>query len=442
MYDQLIKLKDALSAQPSLKYTISQNHWETDFLRFYQSQTNYNISKENHSISCQLYKDKKSFGFSVDNPNEKSVMSALDDALKIIDKMPADPHFVDVEDDARLAEPRPFTNNIQRISLKEKTDILQSLAKSVEPHGFELFGTFICNNSRSRFMNSNGLDKDSQGSPIYFEVKAVNKKNQVTVLETFGGENFDFFDIEAMRESLLFKIENAKKPIVDVDAGKYELILAPRCVAEFVQYLSYGMSAAALDRRSSYFEGLKDTQVFPEIISIIDDPRDPQMVQASYGDGGSLYEELKLIDKGYFRAFTCGKYYHHKTGEPKNGNLSRCLKVAPGEHSLEEMISSIKHGLYISSLHYMNFINMRDTSLTGLTRDGTFLIEDGKITKVVNNLRFTEHISDIMNNVTALENKDYTIPFSSNYGAFSINTGKAPHAKIKEFFISSSTKTI
>ena len=105
------------------------------------------------------------------------------------------------------------------------------------------------------------------------------------------------------------------------------------------------------------------------------------------------------------------------------------------------MISSIKHGLYISSLHYMNFINMRDTSLTGLTRDGTFLIEDGKITKVVNNLRFTEHISDIMNNVTALENKDYTIPFSSNYGAFSINTAKH-HAKIKEFFISSSTKTI
>ncbi|MCB5234134.1 MAG: hypothetical protein LHW60_02655 [Candidatus Cloacimonetes bacterium] len=442
MYQQLINLKDALGTHPSLKYVISQSHWETDFLRFYQSQTNYNISKEKHSLHCQLYKDKRSFGFEVDNPDEKKVMHALEDALKIIDKMPADPDFVDVEDDARLAEPRPFTNNIQRIGLKEKTEILQSLAKSVAPHRFELFGTFICNNSRSRFMNSNGLDKDSQGSPIYFEVKAVNKENQVTVLETFGGENFDFFDIEAMRESLLFKIENAKKPVVDVDAGKYELILAPRCVAEFVQYLSYGMNAAALDRHSSYFEGLKDTQVFPEIISITDDPKDPQMVQASYGDGGSLYEELKLIDKGYFRAFTCGKYYHHKTGEPKNGNTAECLKIAPGEHSLEEMIASIKHGLYISSLHYMNFINMRDTSLTGLTRDGTFLIEDGKITKVVNNLRFTEHISEILKNATALENKVYTIPFSSNYNMFDINTSKAPHAKIKEFFISSSTKTI
>lgn len=85
---------------------------------------------------------------------------------------------------------------------------------------------------------------------------------------------------------------------------------------------------------------------------------------------------------------------------------------------------------------------MRDTSLTGLTRDGTFLIEDGKITKVVNNLRFTEHISEILKNVTALENKVYTIPFSSNYDMFDINTSKAPHAKIKEFFISSSTKTI
>jgi len=118
------------------------------------------------------------------------------------------------------------------------------------------------------------------------------------------------------------------------------------------------------------------------------------------------------------------------------------LKIAPGQSSLDEMIASVKHGLFISSLHYMNFINPKETSLTGLTRDGTFLIENGKITKVVNNLRFTERISRILENVIELENKAYSIPFSSNYAEFSVRTTKAPHAKVKGFNITSSTRTI
>jgi len=106
------------------------------------------------------------------------------------------------------------------------------------------------------------------------------------------------------------------------------------------------------------------------------------------------------------------------------------------------MIGSVRKGLYISSLHYMNFINPRETSLTGLTRDGTFLIEDGRISKVVNNLRFTERIERILNNVLELENRCYTIPFSENYDLFDIDTIKAPHALVRDFNISSSTHTI
>ena len=106
------------------------------------------------------------------------------------------------------------------------------------------------------------------------------------------------------------------------------------------------------------------------------------------------------------------------------------------------MIKSVKDGLYISSLHYMNFINMKKTTVTGLTRDGTFLIKDGKIVNVVNSLRFTESIDRILRNVLALENKAYTTAFSDNYGCFDITSIKAPHALIKGFRISSSTHTI
>lgn len=442
MYTMLQYLQQALDKHPELKYNLSQSYWQTDFLRFYQSQTNYNISKDNVNLSADLYKGKRSYKFSIDDPNQEKIDQAIASALALIDSLPEDPDFVDLEDDLTLAPAREITNNIEAIPLEKKTQVLGSLAKAAAEHNFELYGTFICNYSSQRIINSNGVDKLSTVSPIYLEVKAVHNVSQITVMETFGGDDFAYFDLDDFQARLIQKIGFCANERVDIQPGHYDVILAPRCVAEFVQYLSYGMSARALDQHSSYFEGKIDALVFPAWIDITDDPTDPEMIRRDYGSGGHIYNPLKLIDKGYFRSFTCNNYYHHKTKLPKNGNTASCLKIAPGQDSLEQMIGKVKKGLYISSLHYMNFINPRDTSLTGLTRDGTFLIEDGKITKVVMNLRFTEKIDRILKSTVALENRAYTIPFSENYASFDVETVKAPHALVKDFNISSSTNTI
>ena len=435
-------LKNILDGHPELQYELVEKFWSTDFLRFYHSQTNYNISKDNIVLSASLYKGKKSFSFQLDNPRREQIDAAVKDALNVIDKLPEDPDFVDIENDLSLAEPRAVTNNIEALSLDKKVGILSKIADAVATHGFDIFGTFICNHQKYRIVNSNGMDKSSESSPIYLEVKAVRNSNQVTVLETFGGEDASLLDETAFLTSLLRRVKNGAGEIIDVEPGYYDVILAPRCVAEFVQNLSWGMNAHALDQSSSFFEGKQGKQVFPEHISITDDPGDPEMIRADYGSNGHIYRRLPLIENGVFRNFMCDNYYAHKTGLPKNGNTASCLKIAPGNKTLDEMIGGVKRGLYISSLHYMNFINPRETSLTGLTRDGTFLIEDGKISKVVNNLRFTERIERILNNVIELENRCQTIPFSENYDSFDIETVKAPHALVRDFNISSSTKTI
>ncbi len=440
--DLITYLKDQLTQQPQLLWVLYDQSWSTDFLRFYRSQTNYNISKDNQTLAISLYKDKRSYYFSIYEPTRDKIDAALKEALEILDKLPPDPDFVDLEDDLTLAEPREVVNNIEQVSLELKTAILNRIAAAVKPHGFEIYGTFICNFSHYRMLSSNNLDKSSSSSPIYLEVKAVHKDSEITVLQSFGGEDFAKFDEAEFIAGLLNKIEHCKNPVIDVEAGEYEVILAPRCVAEFVQYLSWCMDARSYDERDSYFEDKLNVQVFPPHITITDDPTDPDLIRQDYGSGGHIYRPLKLIENGVFKAFMCDNYYHHKTGLPKNGNQGSCLSIAPGENSLEEMIKSVKNGLYISSLHYMNFINMKETSITGLTRDGTFLIKDGKIVNVVNSLRFTERIDRILNNVIALENRAHTTAFSDNYSYFDISSTKAPHALIKDFQISSSTHTI
>lgn len=440
--DMILFLKAMLDKIPGLKYEIFRQFWNTDFLRFYHSQTNYNITKDKVNLGVSLYKGKKSFSFNIDDPDSLKIETAVRDALAIIDKLPEDPDFVDLETDLSIAEARQVTNNIEAIPLQTKTAILSRIATQAARKNFDIYGTFICNYTETRIINSNGLDKASATSPIYLEVKAVHNESQVTVLETFGGDDFAHFDEQDFTKRMMRKISYCDAEIVDVEPGHYDVVLAPRCLAEYVQYLTWGMSARSFDQHNSFFEGKVDQQVFPEIISIEDDPADPELIRQDYGSDGHIYRPLKLVDKGVFRAFLCNNYFSHKTGLPKNGNTASCLKIATGDQDLEQLISGVRRGLYISSLHYMNFINPRETSLTGLTRDGTFLIEDGKITKVVNSLRFTERIDRILNNVLALENRAYTIPFSGNYEDFGIEAVKAPHALVKDFNITSSTHTI
>lgn len=442
MTESIFYLHNLLSQHPELKYVLVERLWQTDFLRFYHSQTNYNISKESLVLGVNLIKGKKRYSFSVDNPSPEVLGETFAKALGLIDSLPEDPDFVDLETDLSKCLELPKQSNIEALSLSKKTQILAHLAEAVKPYGYEIYGTFICNYEKSRLINSNKLDKTYFASPIYLEVKAVHNQTQVTVLETFGGEDFSKFELEDFTSRLIQKAKFGLGEIIDIEPGQYDVVLAPRCVAEFLQYLSFGMSARAVDQKNSFFEGKIGEQIFPTFLNLVDDPSDPDVINLEYNGEGHIYNPLPLIKDGKFQSFMCDTYYHHKTGLPKNGNDGSCLVLKEGDKPLDELISSVQKGLFISSLHYMNFINAKETSLTGLTRDGTFLIEDGKITKVVNNLRFTERIERIFRSVVALEDRAYTIPFSGNYEDFGIEAVKAPHALVKDFNITSSTRTI
>ena len=437
--DELVKICDEY---PELKFDFRYRNWETDFLRFYQSQINYNISKTSISLATTMYQGKKSYSFSLKNPTKEELIEKIEEAKLIIAKLPEDPDFIDLEDDLTKSSEKEKSNNIEKVSLKKKIEILDKLAKAVKPYDFNIFGTFICNYKTLYIINSNGLNKREINSPIYFELKAVSNKNEVTVLEAYGGENFGTFDLEQFQKNLVTKVKAATEEIVDVEPGEYEVILAPRCIGEYFLYLESSMTARSLDTKMSFFEDKLGKKVFPENITLTDDPQHPDLINFDYNSDGHVYKKNHLIEKGVFKNFMVDNYYGRKLKMKKNGADGECLIMETGNKTKEELIGSIKKGLYISSLHYMNFINRKETSVTGLTRDGTFLIENGKITKVVNNLRFTEKITDVVKGITEIENRSYTIPYSSNYGEFGINSGKMPHVKVKGFKISSSTRTV
>ncbi len=427
---------------PDLKFDFEYRIWQTDFLRFFRSQINYNISNRISRLSATIHKGKRSYGFGIIDPDLRKIRQHVIDALEIIDKLPPDPDFNDLEDNTETVDVIEKESNIETLPLEKKIDILETVSKAIEPHGFRIYGTFICNHIEDLIINSNGLDKRSVLSPIMLELKAVSDKNDVTVLQSFGGEDFSLFNRDKFIEKMVMKVQAAENDIVDVESGEYEVVLAPRVIGELISYLSYGMSAGALDMKRSFFEGKLDQKIFPESITLRDDPDYPGLIRYAYNHDGHIYKTVTLIEKGVFKNFFVDNYYGRKMNMEKNGAGGLCIVLEPGDETLEDLIKPIKRGLYISSLHYMNFINPKETSVTGLTRDGTFLIEDGRITRVVNNLRFTQRIAEIVERITGIENVNSVVPFSGNYEDFGIDTVSMPHVRVNGFKISSSTETI
>ena len=443
----LEKLKNNLQAvcyeYPQLKIQFFLVKWETDFLRFYQTETNYNISKSILELYVSVYKDQKNYSFYLANPTEDDFRERMEDALLVIDQLPPDPDFVDLEKDTRHGPEKIIKDNLHEMPLEKKINILQQFAEAIKPFHFSLYGTFICNYVTTYIVNTNGLDKIMVNSPFYFEVKAVSEINEITVLETFGGEDMDQFSLPDAINSLVDRVQVAAQDPIDVEAGEYEVILSPRCINELLQYYAWSnLDASSIDRQDTDLIGKIGHQVFPSYFTLHDAPCHPQVVNFAYGTNGHLYEELTLFESGILRNFFVDNYYAHKLGMLENGNLGACLVMKPGDREIMEMFKGIKKGLYISSFHYINFINQRETSLTGLTRDGTFLIENEQITKVVHNLRFTEKITSVINNITAIENKTHSVPISGNYHTFTITSSAMPYVRVKNFHISSSTETV
>ncbi|MCF7858813.1 MAG: TldD/PmbA family protein [Candidatus Cloacimonetes bacterium] len=427
---------------PQLKLNFRYKIWETDFLRFYHGQINYNISKTSISLYTTIYKGKKSCSFSLKGPTKEMLVEKIESVLALIDKLPEDPDFIDLEDDLTKSEEKIKTNNIKKVDLDRKIQILKNVAKTLESYKFKIYGTFICNYRTLIFVNSNGINKREISSPIYLECKAVNQKNEVTVLETYGGERFESFKETEFISNLTEKVKIACNEVIDVNPGEYEVILAPRCIGEYFMYLGSSIHAQSLDSKQSFFEGKVNEKVFLKSITLYDDPKNEKLINFDYNSDGHIYKKLSIIHQGIFKNFFVDNYYGRKLNMLKNGAEGSALVMETGTKNLQEIIKSVKKGLYISSLHYMNFINRKETSITGLTRDGTFLIENGNITKVVNNLRFTENISDIIKGISEIENKAYTIPYSENYGEFGMHSVRMPHVKVTGFKISSSTRTV
>jgi len=197
----------------------------------------------------------------------------------------------------------------------------------------------------------------------------------------------------------------------EIEPGVYRVVLEPYAFAELLQYFSYD----SLGERS-YFTGRLGQKVFDDKISIADDPLDPRGLPKAFDFEGTPKQHVQLVENGVARAVVWDRTTaaqagngaqstgHAPPAESRDwGPLPYALWVAPGEApSVEELAQLVGNGLYITRLHYLGVVHPREGVVTGMTRDGTFRIRDGKIAEPLVNLRFTVSVPDFLQEVYGL----------------------------------------
>jgi PmbA protein len=262
-----------------------------------------------------------------------------------------------------------------------------------------------------------------------------------------SGWRLNSIDAESIADEALSKVRRGIDP-VDFDPGDYPVILDPYATADLVEMLAFdGMGALAVQEGRSWMNGRLGQRAMAEVVNIIDDGLNMNGIPLPVDFEGVPKKVVPIVASGVvltpvYDTFTAGREAGkqstgHATPPSPQGRFGPApinLFFKPGTATLERMIASTKLGLYITRFWYTRTVHPRDAVVTGMTRDGTFLVRDGEIAHPVKSLRFTQSYVEALKNAEIIGMTPRVLR-SGFGGATSV-----PAVKLGQFRFTSSTR--
>lgn len=222
-----------------------------------------------------------------------------------------------------------------------------------------------------------------------------------------------------------------------IEPGKYTVILEPAASVGILQFMAFGFDARQADEGRSFLskpdgKNKKGEKIVDERVNIWSDPADPRVPTAPWAGDGRPRKKTMFIENGVVKNLYTSRYWAEKTKiEPIPFPAN--MLMAGGTASTEDLIKDTKRGLLVTRTWYIRMVDPQTVLVTGLTRDGLFMIEDGKLSFPVKNFRFNESPVIMLNNLDALGKP---IRFSDGDG-FGGGASLIPPMRIRDFTFSS-----
>jgi predicted Zn-dependent protease len=222
-----------------------------------------------------------------------------------------------------------------------------------------------------------------------------------------GAAHYDWarFDPAALGARAIEKARLSVNPVA-IEPGRYTVILEPTAVGNLVQLIAFQLAARNADEGRSFFTkpggGTKiGMKVVDERVTLTSDPSDADAPATPFTGEGLPVPATTWIENGVVKNLSYDRFWAQKQGRTATP-FGGTLRMSGGTASIEEMIASTARGILVTRFWYIRPVDPRTILYTGLTRDGTFLIENGKITRAVKNLRYNESPIFMLNNLESM----------------------------------------
>lgn len=365
--------------------------------RFANSFIHQSTNSKDDYLQVRAIVDKK-IGIATTNKLE-NLKTTADKAYQAAKLATQTADFVSLPTEGSIeADSQRYNQKTAEFGPIERADYIEKIIKEAKDYGAA--GMFETGEAAMAVANSNGI----------FSFQKITEANINTIFYSDSESSYSYAvssDAESIdarkvgQEAYRMAVES-KNPVA-LDPGKYTVILKPAAVADMIGMLAFaGMSALAYQENRSFINGKIGQQIVSDKVTITDDAMSNQSMGWLFDYEGVKKSKVDMIKEGkaidvVYDSFTANRGKHANTGHAlpatsKYGPLPLNLIFKEGTASIDDLIGSTEKGLLINRFHYINLENPIETIFTGMTRDGTFLIENGKIKKAVKNLRFTQSI--------------------------------------------------
>ncbi|MEI7553691.1 TldD/PmbA family protein [Candidatus Chlorohelix sp.] len=418
--EQLTRLlQDTLKFARADQTEISFNGGTTALTRFANNYIHQNVQEHNTVIKVRSVFGQK-VGIASGNSLKPEDLKALVQTAERLAKLQVvDPNFKSLPGSelvtaVNVPEPDAATYNTDP---QVRAHAASIICRKAEEQGIIASGAFRTQGFEVAVINSLGLSNYYRGasSDIVTVIMGENSSGYAERLSPRVSE----IDGEAIADEAINKTLRSANP-APLEPGEYEVILEEYAVSEMLSYMSFlGMGAQSIQEGRSFMQ--LERQLMNPLVTIYDDGSDPRNIIMPFDAEGVTRKRVNMIAAGVAKEVVYDTYTAnrepgksttgHSTGtQNESGPIPLHLFMEAGDSSKEEMLKGIKRGVWVTRFHYVNPLVPDKAILTGMTRDGTFLIENGEIVRPVKNLRFTQSAVEALRDVTALTQNRILLP--------------------------------
>ncbi len=434
IFDKVLKYSTAEETEGILSST------SFSLTRFANNTIHQNVSEETVGLSVRAVADHRTARASTNRLDEDSIRQVCESALTLARLQPPDPGLLPMTLPSAYRAVNRFDEETHALTPRQRAETVRKVIARAEAEKLTAAGIFSSGASATAILNSRKLNAFHEETVSEFSVTMLGESSSGWAKKT--SPRAAQLDPEALADCAARKALESRQPR-DPEPGKYTVILEPAAVLDLMGFLVLDFGGLAVHEQRSCLTGRVGQKVFGENVSVHDDVFHPLQSGAPFDGEGVPRQRVTLVEKGVVKNLVYARQTASKLGAQATGHgfpLPNEYGEAPmnividgNKSSLEEMVRSTPRGLLVTRLWYIREVDPYQKILTGMTRDGTFWVEDGKVQHGVKNLRFNQSMIEMLSHVEAMS------PAQRTAGEESFEM-VVPAMKVSEFNFSSATK--